>query len=183
MKHYVGLDVSFRGPASSRNVGNRPFLWRMLDFPPPGSPALRGLCSIRRDWRGVLPFFTAQMPSIELDEPIGPLLPEFSVALSHSTTRLVRLRSTPPVRSHDRPTAKHVLCDTDLRIQSRRPCALRRCSENHSVELDRSRLVSADQYLYGILARETVDRSANSPVLRTRAVLLPVLRRWAGTEE
>ncbi len=32
MKHYVGLDVSFRGPASSRNVGNRPFPWRMLDF-------------------------------------------------------------------------------------------------------------------------------------------------------
>lgn len=40
--------------------------------------------------------------------------------------------------------------------------------------------MTADEYLFGILARETVDTSANSPVWSARQVLLPVLKGWGG---
>ena len=40
--------------------------------------------------------------------------------------------------------------------------------------------MTGDQYLYGILARETVDAGPNSPVRTTQAVLAPLIREWAG---
>ncbi|WP_436021241.1 nucleotidyltransferase [Rhizobacter sp. LjRoot28] len=40
--------------------------------------------------------------------------------------------------------------------------------------------VTADDYLFSILARENVDTSATSPVWRARDVLIPVLRQWGG---
>lgn len=40
--------------------------------------------------------------------------------------------------------------------------------------------MSADAYLYGILAREAVDTGARSPVLSVLGVLEPFVQRWAG---
>ena len=40
--------------------------------------------------------------------------------------------------------------------------------------------MTADGYLYGILARETVDTSATSPVWTAKQVLLPVIAGWGG---
>jgi hypothetical protein len=40
--------------------------------------------------------------------------------------------------------------------------------------------MTADQYLYGILANQAVDTSSNSPVLGVRATVLPTLLAWAG---
>lgn len=40
--------------------------------------------------------------------------------------------------------------------------------------------MTADQYLYGILARETVDTSASSPLRQVAVTLMPRLRVWAG---
>jgi hypothetical protein len=40
--------------------------------------------------------------------------------------------------------------------------------------------MSADQYLHGILLRETVDAGPNSPLLGVQTTLMPILRRWAG---
>lgn len=41
--------------------------------------------------------------------------------------------------------------------------------------------MAADAYLHQILARETVDTSATSPVWSARNALLPVLTRWGGS--
>ena len=40
--------------------------------------------------------------------------------------------------------------------------------------------MTADQYLYGILLRETVDAGPSSPLLGLQATLMPILRQWAG---
>jgi hypothetical protein len=40
--------------------------------------------------------------------------------------------------------------------------------------------MTADQYLYSILAREAVDNSATSPVRGVQAMLQPRLNEWAG---
>ena len=40
--------------------------------------------------------------------------------------------------------------------------------------------MAADQYLYGILAKETVDTSASSPLRQVAVTLMPRLRVWAG---
>jgi hypothetical protein len=40
--------------------------------------------------------------------------------------------------------------------------------------------MSADAYLYGILAREAVDTGPNSPVLSVLGALQPFIQRWAG---
>jgi hypothetical protein len=40
--------------------------------------------------------------------------------------------------------------------------------------------MTANQYLYGILLREAVDAGPNSPLLGVQAILMPILRQWAG---
>ena len=40
--------------------------------------------------------------------------------------------------------------------------------------------MTADQYLYRILLREAVDAGPNSPLLGVQAILMPILRQWAG---
>lgn len=40
--------------------------------------------------------------------------------------------------------------------------------------------MTGDQYLYGILARETVDTSYLSPVFSAKATLMPVIGAWGG---
>jgi len=41
--------------------------------------------------------------------------------------------------------------------------------------------MTADQYLQNILAREAVDVSATSPVLKVQSVIYPIVTAWAGT--
>lgn len=41
--------------------------------------------------------------------------------------------------------------------------------------------MTAEEYLNGVLAREAVDSSANSPVRGVRQTLLPTLQAWGGT--
>ncbi|WP_165420447.1 hypothetical protein [Edaphobacter modestus] len=40
--------------------------------------------------------------------------------------------------------------------------------------------MTGDQYLLGILARETVDNGPNSPVRGVQTLLLPMIREWAN---
>ncbi|MGT2515159.1 hypothetical protein ACVOMT_13830 [Sphingomonas panni] len=40
--------------------------------------------------------------------------------------------------------------------------------------------MTADQYLYEILERETVDTSTNSPLRQVAVTLMPRLRVWAS---
>ena len=40
--------------------------------------------------------------------------------------------------------------------------------------------MSADEYLYSILAREAVDNGPNSPVRRVVGTLTPLLQQWGG---
>jgi len=40
--------------------------------------------------------------------------------------------------------------------------------------------MAADQSLYRILARETVDASASSPLRQVASIVMPRLRTWAG---
>jgi hypothetical protein len=42
--------------------------------------------------------------------------------------------------------------------------------------------MTGDQYLLGILTRETVDTGPNSPVRSVHALLLPMVREWAGNK-
>lgn len=41
--------------------------------------------------------------------------------------------------------------------------------------------MTADEYLFGILARENVDTSPTSPVWAAKQMLMPVLAQWGGT--
>ncbi len=43
-------------------------------------------------------------------------------------------------------------------------------------------LMTADQYLYGILAREMVDTGPTSAVRGVQTLLMPMLREWAGNQ-
>jgi hypothetical protein len=42
--------------------------------------------------------------------------------------------------------------------------------------------MTGDEYLLGILARETVDTGPNSPALGVRALLMPIVKDWAGDQ-